>query len=257
MAMKLQISEILQKLTEFTGKDSATKKVEWLKKNDSATLRMILQHAFDPNVVYDLPEGIPPYKVNESPIGLTETTLFTETRKLSYLWTKPSDTAIKTTTNEQSSQLTAIGEEQKKRRDALSEAEATLTKLIQEYRDAEELIRTTKIKLVNLMDDGKRATLEVNRLKQAVAEIDTIAANTERNILSNNRELQQRNEQRELSNKALNIPKYKREMLFIELLEGLHKDDAQILLAVKDKTLNKKYPITKDIVKKAFPDIGL
>ena len=29
--------------------------------------------------------------------------------------------------------------------------------------------------------------------------------------------------------------------MFIQLLEGLHKDDAKLLIAVKDKALNKKY----------------
>ena len=30
-------------------------------------------------------------------------------------------------------------------------------------------------------------------------------------------------------------------MMFIQLLESLHKDDAALMIAVKDKALNKKY----------------
>lgn len=253
--MKLQISEILGKLKEFTGEGSVAKKVDWLKQNDSSTLRMILQHAFDPNIQYDLPEGDPPYKVNGAPIGLSETTLFSETRKLSYLWIEPSDTALKTMTTDQQSKLEAITTEQTKRSTALKEAESNLANLIKDYKDAEELIRQTKLKMANLMNEGKKATELVNKLKQSVVEIDQIMATAQRNIEQANRELNSRNPQQELMNKKLNIPKYKRELLFIELLEGLHKDEAEVLLATKNKSLHKKYPITKDIVKKAFPQL--
>ena len=257
MAMKLQISEILSKLSEFTGKGAETKKIEWLRQNDSATLRMMLTHAFDPNIQYDLPEGVPPYKQNESPIGLTENTLFSESRKLSYLWITPSDTAIKTMTNTQSEELQKIAAAQEAKRTELTDAEKKLQKLIDDYRETEELIRVSKIKLANLMNDGRTATTEVNRLKQEIAAIDNAAVNAERRISAANQELENRSVNKELMNKKLNIPKYKREMLFIELLEGLHKDEAKVLLAVKNKTLSKDFPITKDLAKKAFPDLGM
>lgn len=47
----------------------------------------------------------------------------------------------------------------------------------------------------------------------------------------------------------------KRETMFINLLEGLHPLEAEILILVKDKKLQEKYKITKDIVSQAYPDI--
>ena len=49
------------------------------------------------------------------------------------------------------------------------------------------------------------------------------------------------------------LTKSKKEMMFIQLLEGLHKDDAALMVAVKDKALNKKYKgLTDAVVKEAF-----
>ena len=48
----------------------------------------------------------------------------------------------------------------------------------------------------------------------------------------------------------------KREQLFMQLLEGLHPDESEIICLVKDKNLKKKYKgLTKPIVEEAFPDI--
>ena len=47
----------------------------------------------------------------------------------------------------------------------------------------------------------------------------------------------------------------RRETMFIQMLEGLHPLDAEILCLVKDKELETKYNITKDIVSEAYPDI--
>ena len=47
----------------------------------------------------------------------------------------------------------------------------------------------------------------------------------------------------------------RRESMFIQMLEGLHPSEAEILCLVKDKRLNSKYKMTKSIVEKAFPDI--
>jgi hypothetical protein len=46
-----------------------------------------------------------------------------------------------------------------------------------------------------------------------------------------------------------------RETMFIQTLEGLHPIEAQILCLVKDKKLETKYKITKEIVSEAYPDI--
>ena len=47
----------------------------------------------------------------------------------------------------------------------------------------------------------------------------------------------------------------RREALFIELLESLHPDEAEIICLVKDKNLGKKYRITHNVVKEAYPDV--
>ena len=47
----------------------------------------------------------------------------------------------------------------------------------------------------------------------------------------------------------------RRESMFIQLLEGLHPEEADIICLVKDGQLNKKYKLTRDIVEPAYPDI--
>jgi hypothetical protein len=48
----------------------------------------------------------------------------------------------------------------------------------------------------------------------------------------------------------------RRETMFIQMLEGLHPLEAEILCLVKDKKLQTKYKITKEIVTQAYPDIS-
>ena len=52
-----------------------------------------------------------------------------------------------------------------------------------------------------------------------------------------------------------NISQTRRESLFIQLLEGLHKGEAEVLCLVKDKKLGKRWKITKQCVEEAFPSI--
>ena len=47
----------------------------------------------------------------------------------------------------------------------------------------------------------------------------------------------------------------RRETMFINILEGLHPLEAEILVLVKDKKLTDRYKITKDIVSAAYPQI--
>ena len=47
----------------------------------------------------------------------------------------------------------------------------------------------------------------------------------------------------------------RRETMFIQILEGLHPLDAEILCLVKDKKLTDKYKVTLSNVKTAYPDI--
>lgn len=47
----------------------------------------------------------------------------------------------------------------------------------------------------------------------------------------------------------------RRESMFINILQGLHPLEAEILCLVKDKKLDTKYKVTKEIVSEAYPDI--
>ena len=47
----------------------------------------------------------------------------------------------------------------------------------------------------------------------------------------------------------------RRETMFINILEGLHPLEAEILILTKDKRLTDKYKITKEIAGAAYPQI--
>ena len=51
------------------------------------------------------------------------------------------------------------------------------------------------------------------------------------------------------------LSKTRRESMFIQILEGLHPTEADILCLVKDKALSSKFKITKEVVAQAYPDI--
>ena len=51
------------------------------------------------------------------------------------------------------------------------------------------------------------------------------------------------------------LTKTRREMMFINLLRGLHPKEAELLCLVKDKQLQSKYRLTKANVQEAYPDI--
>ena len=51
------------------------------------------------------------------------------------------------------------------------------------------------------------------------------------------------------------LSKLRRETMFINILEGLHPLEAEILMLVKDKKLETKYKISKQNISEAFPDI--
>lgn len=52
-----------------------------------------------------------------------------------------------------------------------------------------------------------------------------------------------------------NLSQIKRENMFIQLLEGLHPDEAEVIIRAKDKQLGKRYKVTKACVSEAFPEI--
>jgi hypothetical protein len=48
----------------------------------------------------------------------------------------------------------------------------------------------------------------------------------------------------------------RRESMFIQLLERLHAEEAEVICLTKDKNLTQKYKLTRDVVADAFPDIA-
>ena len=52
-----------------------------------------------------------------------------------------------------------------------------------------------------------------------------------------------------------NVSQVKRENMFIQMLEGLNKGEAEVLILAKDKKIGKRWKITKACVTEAFPSI--
>jgi hypothetical protein len=120
---------------------SKKEKVDFLRKYQTDALRMICKSSFDPNIIWELPDGDVPYNQNDAPEGTEHTLLAGEARKL-YHFIKGGDSTI-------------------------------------------------------------------NRNK--------------------------------------------REMMFVQMLEGLHKDEAELLIAAKNKSLHRKYKgLSDNVVKEAF-----
>lgn len=80
--MRLGIFQILEQASKLKGTED---KIQFLRSNSSAPLQQILKYAFDPSIVWDLPEGAPPYTPCIYPAQ--EMRLFTEVRRL-YLFVK-------------------------------------------------------------------------------------------------------------------------------------------------------------------------
>lgn len=52
------------------------------------------------------------------------------------------------------------------------------------------------------------------------------------------------------------LPRMRKEMLFVQILEGIHWQEADLVVAAKDKQLEKLYKnITREVVRKAFPNL--
>jgi len=134
----LGFAEILDKVSKIKSKKE---KVDFLRKYQTDALRMICKSSFDPNIIWELPDGDVPYNQNDAPEGTEHTLLAGEARKL-YHFIRGGDSTI-------------------------------------------------------------------NRNK--------------------------------------------REMMFVQMLEGLHKDEAELLIAAKNKSLHRKYKgLSDNVVKEAF-----
>ena len=136
--------------TKINNKKDRPGKIKILQQYDTQGLRMVLKAAFDPKIVWLVPEGNVPYIANDAPDGTEHTRLEQQARTLqNYVGVKQENGAVTT------------------------------------------------------------ASPQINTMK--------------------------------------------REMLFIQLLEGLSAGEAEVLVAVKKKTLNKSYKgLNASTVKEAF-----
>ena len=75
----LSYHEILTKVNNAKDKP---KKIEVLRRYDTNELRMLMKGAFDPKLEWLMPEGSPPYKVNEAPVGTEHTWLKQEVKRM-------------------------------------------------------------------------------------------------------------------------------------------------------------------------------
>lgn len=80
--MRLGIFQILEKAAE---PKAVADRIAILHEHNSGALQTILKYAYDPAIVWDLPEGAPPYK--PCPYPAQEMRLFAEIRRL-YLFIK-------------------------------------------------------------------------------------------------------------------------------------------------------------------------
>lgn len=76
---------IFQVLEQASALKSTEEKINFLRANNSPALLLILKYALDPTIVWDLPEGAPPYK--PCPYPAQEMRLMAESRRL-YLFIK-------------------------------------------------------------------------------------------------------------------------------------------------------------------------
>jgi len=83
--MKLLVPEILQQASEIKNEKE---RIDFLKRHsDNKLLMYVLALNFDPSMQFDLPPGAPPFKRTPLPIGMAETNLYAESRRL-YLFIK-------------------------------------------------------------------------------------------------------------------------------------------------------------------------
>jgi hypothetical protein len=76
------LPELLERVSKAKAKDE---KISILKQyKNTKALHTVLQGAFHPDIVWDLPEGNPPYKKDDAEYGLTPSFLEKEIRKLVY-----------------------------------------------------------------------------------------------------------------------------------------------------------------------------
>ena len=73
--MTVYISELLKGIAKAKTRKEKKTLLEQYKTNN--IFKFVLQGTFDPSIVWNVPKKMPPYKKDDAPIGLSETSLFT------------------------------------------------------------------------------------------------------------------------------------------------------------------------------------
>lgn len=87
--MRVGIAETLKRISELKNK---SERIEAIRANNNPVFRQIFQYAYHPDIVWNLPEGNPPYKPCE--FLDQEGRLYTELRRL-YLFVKGGNDNLK------------------------------------------------------------------------------------------------------------------------------------------------------------------
>ena len=75
------IPEILKECEKL---ESSEERVKYLKNNDTRTLRQVIYSAFHPDVDFVFPTTRPDFTVNPGPVGVCESHLYREAKKIKY-----------------------------------------------------------------------------------------------------------------------------------------------------------------------------
>ena len=79
--MTVYISELLKGIAKAKTRKEKKTLLEQYKTNN--IFKFVLQGTFDPSIEWNVPKKMPPYKKDDAPIGLSETSLFTVMPKCS------------------------------------------------------------------------------------------------------------------------------------------------------------------------------
>ena len=81
MSKKLSVAEHLLEAGNQTTKQD---KINYLRNNGSVALQTVLKGAYDDSVVWNLPEGIPPYRKDDAPRGFEFSSLYRKSKQFKY-----------------------------------------------------------------------------------------------------------------------------------------------------------------------------
>lgn len=83
--MRLMLPEIFERVEKAS---TLAEKKDILLKNTSPVMVDLFKMNFDPNIKLKLPEGVPPFKKEGVPMGLSDSNLYKEMRRM-YVWINP------------------------------------------------------------------------------------------------------------------------------------------------------------------------